>query len=271
MRRTPRATTWLAALVGALLAFAGVAQAAVHTGVLTDPVDMGVSINGGPTSNDDIEQLSAVYDDARGGVSLTVRLYLPLPEYTSSWVSMRLASGDCTYTATGAAGIGISARLDGSYQSATIAGYTDAPPLTRMLSPDRRELTLSMAHPVLAGRAYDCFSANTWYASDTYRYDPSCNCVTRIYTLDRMDAGRFPGYQPPVSTLPTPPPSAMPTRDPRCSRWSSLARATNAKIRVAQRARLGAKSLRARKAAGKRVSALVGTRLRYQRAMRTHC
>lgn len=263
------------AIIGALLAVPAAALGALD-GVVGDPLDQSTSIDGTPQSSD-IEQLRASYDPA-GSLSVAVRFYAPLPDSGSTNLTVNISStgsafGCTPYGSSGATFDTVLAKTP-MYDFETrgaVTGFTDAPPVTRSVSADGREITMSMSHPVLANQPYACFSAQTWFASSTYRFDPGCNCVTRIYNLDKTDVGWFPGRQPSAPVTPTTPAPTTKPRDARCPRWARLITSTTAQMKKAQTAARRAPGTKAAKAARARLAKLATTRATYQKAVRKHC
>lgn len=266
----------LAVITGGLMALPSAALASLDA-VVNDPLDQSTSIDGTPQDSD-IEQLRASYDPA-GNLAVTARFYAPLPPSTSTQLTINIASTGSEFGCTpyGAAGATFDTVLSKAptYDFETrgsVIGYTNAPPVTRSVSADGREITVSMSHPVLANQPYACFSARTWYASSSYRFDPGCNCVTRIYQLDKTDTGWFPGRRPIAPVTPvTPAPATPKARDARCPRWTRLIGTTTAQMKKAQNAARKAPSAKAAKAARTRLAKLAKTRTTYQKAVRKNC
>jgi hypothetical protein len=240
----------------ALAAMATPAHAEIRTLTATLPSDAQPTISGIP-DNPDLRQLHIVYDTT-GSVTITVDFWHPINGVDTSQnyafsgafsigtaVGMGSDIADDTYCDSHSSG-----GLDGDhhvfstvetfYDQATVSGFGGTLSLTRTVSPDNMEITLTASNSALANHNWTC-ATYTLYARArstagnlSSSYDASCDCwfVTHeLDTISPLPATYFDGFAP---LAPQPPPPPPPPPAPNCSVPSliglSLARAKSSLI-----------------------------------------
>lgn len=148
-----------AMLVGLVVALSAVAPAAAA--VHTTAVDLS------PQQRPyDLEQVTAAYDTEAGHITVTVRTRFALrdnegPRITFTVANPRAQDGLCSvYTD---AGVQASTALRTNYvnNSARMEGYSPALAVERSVDPTGHEVTSRLSDPILAGRTWTCFAAQT--------------------------------------------------------------------------------------------------------------
>ncbi len=213
----------LSLLLGVVLVVLSVAavpaSAELRTAAQSDPQDQTPSLENEPSPSD-IEQVRISYDSG-GTLALTMRFFRSVPAssiYNVSWtVEAGTAGGGCSYSsAQGARVHGFTGVSDTNYASMSVSGYTGSMAATRLLSADRRELTIQATHATLANRDFRCASAQTSFP-DKYGHcgNRDCTYFAYSYTADDVPSFYFDGFAPTPAPPPVPTSSGAGSPTPR--------------------------------------------------------
>jgi hypothetical protein len=215
------------------------ARADTRTFTATLNSDARPTISGIP-DNPDVRQVHIVYDTS-GSLTITVDYWhavnaLDTSQNYSFWGSFSIGTGagseSYKYCDTSAGGsLGGQHHVYSKYafhffDQASVVGYGGTLTLTRTMSPDNTEVTLTGSNPALANHDWTC-ATYTLYArtrssiDNIYsHYDDYCDCWYVTTTLDSIGAAPGPvAYfdappPPPPPPLPPPPPPAPPPLPP---------------------------------------------------------